>query len=142
MFVGHASGELARRPESDKATSCGPDDALVIKKLDRLGRSVGHLVDLCQPGERGTDLRVIDQGIDTSTPSGKLTFHVLAAIAEFERDLISEGTLDGLDAARARGRKGGRSSKLATAWKLSDAKAERRRRRRPAFEPALCSTPR
>jgi DNA invertase Pin-like site-specific DNA recombinase len=61
-----------------------PGDTLVITKLDRLGRSVAHLVELVAVlAARGVDLRVLHQGIDTSTPAGKLTFHVLAAIAEF-----------------------------------------------------------
>ncbi len=129
VFVDHASGKLARRPEMDKALDfLRAGDTLVITKLDRLGRSVHNLVELAAVlAERGIDLRVLDQGIDTSTPGGKLTFHILGAIAEFERDLISERTLDGLEAARARGRKGGRPSKLtaaklATARKLYDAK--------------------
>lgn len=62
--------------------------------------------------ERGVGLRVLDQGIDTTTPAGRMFFHVLAALAEFESALISERTLDGLEAARARGRKGGRKPKL------------------------------
>ncbi len=62
--------------------------------------------------ELGVDLRVLHQGIDTTTPSGRLLFHMLGAVAEFERDLIVEGTLDGLAAARARGRLGGRKPKL------------------------------
>jgi len=66
-------------------------------------------------GERKIDLRVLDQGIDTTTAAGKMMFTVLAAVAEFERNLISERTLDGLEAARARGRKGGRPSKLTPA---------------------------
>ena len=78
-------------------------------KLDRLGRSVKHLVDLVlRLGERRVDLTVTGQAIDTATPGGKLLFHVLAAIAEFERDLIRERTRDGLDAARAKGNNGGR----------------------------------
>jgi DNA invertase Pin-like site-specific DNA recombinase len=129
VFVDKASGKLARRPELDKALDfLRSGDTLVITKLDRLGRSVHNLVELAALlAQRGIDLRVLHQGIDTSTPGGKLTFHILSAIAEFERDLISERTLDGLEAARARGRKGGRPSKvtpakLATARKLYDAK--------------------
>jgi DNA invertase Pin-like site-specific DNA recombinase len=119
------AGKLARRPELDKALDfLRPGDTLVITKLDRLGRSVHNLVELAA---RGIDLRVVDQGIDTSTPGGKLTFHILGAIAEFERDLISERTLDGVEAARAHGRKDDRPSKLspaklATARRLYDSK--------------------
>ena len=82
-------------------------------KLDKLGRSVKHLVDLVlRLGERRVDLTVTGQAIDTATPGGKLLFHVLAAIAEFERDLIRERTRDGLDAARAKGNNGGRRAGL------------------------------
>jgi DNA invertase Pin-like site-specific DNA recombinase len=68
------------------------------------------------------DLRVLHQGIDTSPPGGKLTFHILGAIAEFERDLISERTREGLNAARARGRKGRRRPKMMTPAKLETAR--------------------
>jgi DNA invertase Pin-like site-specific DNA recombinase len=108
------SGRLASRPEWDKCMEyLRAGDVLVVTKLDRLGRSVKHLVDLgLQLAERGIDLVVTQQGIDTTTPTGKLLFHLLAAIAEFEADLISERTKDGLAAARARGRQGGRPAKL------------------------------
>ncbi|OLT12270.1 DNA invertase [Pseudonocardia sp. CNS-139] len=129
VFTDQISGKLAHRPQLDAALDyLRPGDMLVCTKLDRLGRSVRNLITLTATlAERGIDLRVLHQGIDTSTPAGKLTFHVLAAIAEFERDLISERTRDGLAAARARGRKGGRPSKLtpaklATARQLYDAK--------------------
>jgi DNA invertase Pin-like site-specific DNA recombinase len=130
IFLDTASGKLARRPKLDAALDfLRPGDTLVITRLDRLGRSVRNLVDLSATlGERRVDLRVLHQGIDTSTPGGKLTFHILGAIAEFERDLISERTRDGLNAARARGRKGGRRpkmtpAKLATARNLYGARA-------------------
>jgi DNA invertase Pin-like site-specific DNA recombinase len=105
-----SSGVKASRPELDKALAyLRQDDTLVITKLDRLGRSVRNLVELIADlGRRGVDLVVLGQGIDTSTPGGKLMFHVLASIAEFERDLIAERTREGLRAARARGRVGGR----------------------------------
>ena len=128
IFTDTASGKLARRPQLDALLDYArSSDVVVITKLDRLGRSVAHLVELAAGfAERGIDLRVLHQGIDTSTPSGKLTFHVLAAIAEFERDMISERTREGLVAARARGRKGGRrpvmtAAKLETARTLYDA---------------------
>lgn len=104
------------------------DDVLVVTKLDRLGRSVRNLIDLSDALQaRGVGLRVLDQGIDTTTPVGRMFFHVLAAIAEFEAALISERTRDGLAAARARGRKGGRRpkltpAKLAAARKMYDAR--------------------
>ncbi len=84
-------------------------DVLVTTRLDRLARSVSHLVDLAADlAGRGVDLVILDQGIDTTTPAGRLHFHVIAAVGEFERDLIRERTRDGLAAAAARGRRGGR----------------------------------
>jgi len=118
VFTDHGvSGKLARRPQLDAALAYLRDgDVLVITKLDRLGRSVRNLIDeVAGLGERGVDLVVLHQGIDTTTPGGKLLFHVMAAVAEFERDLIAERTRDGLAAARARGRKGGRKAKLNSA---------------------------
>jgi DNA invertase Pin-like site-specific DNA recombinase len=115
VFVDHgASGRLARRPELDRALDyLRPGDQLVITKLDRIGRSVRHLIELAgQLAGRDVDLVVLHQAIDTSTPGGRLFFHLLAAFAEFEADLASERTRDGLEAARARGRAGGRRPKL------------------------------
>jgi len=116
VFVDKASGKLARRPELDKALLVArrPGDQLVVTKLDRLGRSLEHLIELS--GElqgKGVDLVVLDQGIDTSTAVGRLFFQILgAALAEFEHALISERTMDGLAAARARGRTGGQKPRL------------------------------
>lgn len=115
VFVDVVSGKLARRPELDRAllsaNRCG--DQLVVTKLDRLGRSLEHLLELSgQLQARGVDLVVLDQGIDTATAVGRMFFQILGAIAEFEHALMSERTLDGLAAARARGRTGGRKPKL------------------------------
>jgi DNA invertase Pin-like site-specific DNA recombinase len=115
IFVDRASGKLARRPELDKAllSANRAGDQLVITKLDRLGRSLEHLIELSKLLEkRGVDFVVLDQGIDTSTAVGRMFFHILGAIAEFEHALMSERTLDGLAAARARGRTGGQKPKL------------------------------
>jgi DNA invertase Pin-like site-specific DNA recombinase len=91
----------------------GAGDQLVITKLDRLGRALEHHIALSkQLDAAGVDLVVLDQGIDTSTPVGKMFFHILGAIAEFEHALMSERTRDGLEAARARGRTGGQKPKL------------------------------
>jgi DNA invertase Pin-like site-specific DNA recombinase len=80
-----------------------------VWKLDRLGRSLRHLVDtITELAERGVGFRSLQEAIDTATPGGKLVFHVFAALAEFERDLVRERTTAGLAAARARGRHGGR----------------------------------
>jgi DNA invertase Pin-like site-specific DNA recombinase len=90
-----------------------PGDTLVVWKLDRLGRSLRHLVDTVTGlADRGVGFRSLQEAIDTTTPGGKLVFHVFAALAEFERDLIRERTSAGLAAARARGRRGGRPSVL------------------------------
>lgn len=86
-----------------------PGDVVIVTKLDRLARSVSHLVSLADDlRQRGIDLVVLDQAIDTTTSAGALLFHVIAAVGQFERDLIRERTTAGLAAAAARGRKGGR----------------------------------
>lgn len=124
VFVEHASGVLARRPVLDETLRYLRDgDTLVVTKLDRLGRSVRNLKQIADDlQERGVGLRALSQGIDTTTPGGRLFFHMLAAIAEFEHDLIVERTQDGLAAARARGRKGGPKFKM-TATKIAQARA-------------------
>lgn len=115
VFLDTASGKLARRPELDKAllSANRAGDQLVVTKLDRLGRSLENLIDLSNTlQERGVDLVVLDQGIDTSTATGRMFFQILGSIAEFEHALMSERTMDGLAAARARGRTGGQKPKL------------------------------
>jgi DNA invertase Pin-like site-specific DNA recombinase len=82
---------------------------VVVWRLDRLGRSLRHLIELAALfDERGVGLASLRESIDTATPGGRLFFHMMAALAEFERDLIRERTTAGLAAARARGRTGGR----------------------------------
>ena len=124
LFVEHASGVLARRPALDDALAYLRDgDTLVVTKLDRLGRSVKNLKETVDDLQtRGIGLKALSQGIDTTTPGGRLFFHMLAAIAEFEHDLIVERTQDGLAAARARGRKGGGRFKM-TPTKAKQARA-------------------
>jgi DNA invertase Pin-like site-specific DNA recombinase len=114
VFVDKASGKLASRPKLDEAVRISrKGDQLVVTKLDRLGRSLEHLIALStQLQTRGVDLVVLDQGIDTSTAVGRMFFQILGAIAEFEHALMSERTRDGLDAARERGRTGGQKPKL------------------------------
>ncbi|MGQ4601620.1 recombinase family protein [Nocardia sp. R6R-6] len=115
IFLDKASGKLASRPELDKALLVAnrEGDQLVVTKLDRLGRSLEHLIELSKTlQDRGVDLVVLDQGIDTSTAVGRVFFQILGAIAEFEHALMSERTRDGLAAARARGRTGGQKPKL------------------------------
>lgn len=110
-FVEKCSGVLANRPQLDALFEnvLRPGDILVITKLDRLGRSVKDLTALStRLNSMSVGLRVLSQGIDTTTPGGRLFFHMLAAVAEFEHDLIVERTKEGLEAARSRGRTGGR----------------------------------
>ena len=110
IYTDHASGSTESRPALDELLGhLRSGDTLVIWRLDRLGRSLRHLIELVGELEgRGVALRSLTESIDTSTPGGKLIFHVFAALAEFERDLIRERTNAGLQAARARGRVGGR----------------------------------
>jgi DNA invertase Pin-like site-specific DNA recombinase len=114
VFVDTMSGSLQHRLELDKLLDqLRPGDTLVVWRLDRLGRSIRHLIDqLHALAERGIGFRSLQETIDTTSPGGRLVFHVFAALAEFERDLIKERTNAGLAAARARGRTGGRPSRL------------------------------
>lgn len=110
IFTDTASGSLQSRPELDKVLDqLRPGDTLVVWRLDRLGRSIRHLIDqLDALQERGIEFRSLQDSIDTSSSGGRLVFHIFASLAEFERDLIRERTNAGLEAARARGRTGGR----------------------------------
>jgi DNA invertase Pin-like site-specific DNA recombinase len=114
VFVDTMSGSLEHRPELDKLLDqIRPGDTLVVWRLDRLGRSIRHLIDqLHSLAERDVGFRSLQETIDTTSSGGRLVFHVFAALAEFERDLIRERTNAGLTAARARGRTGGRPSHL------------------------------
>lgn len=129
VFSDKASGKLAKRPQLDKALEyLREGDTLVITKLDRLGRSLKHLIQLAEDLQaRGINLSVLALGLDTSTAAGRLFFQIVGAIAEFERELTSERTKEGLEAARARGRKGGRKAvmtpdKIAVARQMYDSK--------------------
>ena len=117
LYDDHASGRRDDRPGLASCLKALRDgDTLVVWKLDRLGRNLHHLVNTVHDlTARGIGLRVLTgQGaaIDTTTPAGKLAFGIFAALAEFERELISERTTAGLASARARGRKGGRPFKM------------------------------
>ncbi len=112
-YVDHGvSGAKDRRPALDRLLADAKRrrfDMLAVTKLDRQARSVRHLTTLAAEFEAlGVDLVVLDQAIDTTTPSGKLLFHVLGSVAEFERDLIRERTRAGLQAAKRRGKRLGR----------------------------------
>ena len=108
------SGKHASRPELDKALAyLREGDVFVITRMSRAMRSLKDMLALAEDlRKRGIDLVVLKQNIDTTTPTGRLVFHILASIDEFQRELIVEGTLEGLAAARARGKTGGRKPKL------------------------------
>lgn len=109
-----ASGKTADRPELVHCLKALRDgDTLVVWRLDRLGRNLQDLVNIVNDLEaRGVRFKSLKESLDTSGPAGKLVFHMFAALAEFERELLRERTLAGLAAARARGRIGGRPSVL------------------------------
>ncbi|TPF92576.1 DNA invertase [Bifidobacterium sp. UTBIF-68] len=114
LFVDTASGAKAHRPELDRMMELLREgDVVVVWRLDRLGRSVQNLVELMNRfQEMGVGFVSLNEAIDTTTPGGILVFNIFAALAQFERDLIRERTNAGLEAARARGRRGGRPAKL------------------------------
>jgi DNA invertase Pin-like site-specific DNA recombinase len=114
IFTDTASGAKAERVGLDEALShLREGDTLVVWRLDRLGRSLPHLIETIKGLEsRGVGFKSITEAIDTTTSGGKLVFHIFGALAEFERDIIRERTQAGLSAARARGRKGGRPKAL------------------------------
>ena len=113
-YIDKASGAKADRPELTKALEqLRKGDCLIVWRLDRLGRSLKHLLEVVEDLEiKGIGFLSIQEGLNTSTNGGKLIFHIFGALAEFERRLIQERTKAGLDAARARGRHGGRKRKL------------------------------
>lgn len=127
IFQEKMSGTKRDRPELNKLFAHVTEgDIIVVESLSRLGRSTRDLIELVELlKEKGVQLVSLKEAIDTSTPTGKLLFTLMSALAQFERDVISERTQEGLKAARARGRKGGRprcdSRKLQQAVKLYDA---------------------
>src|ERR687885_961848 len=124
IFTDHISGTKAERPGLHDALShLRAGDTLVVWRLDCLGRSLRHLIDTITGLEaQGIGFRSLQENIDTTTSSGKLIFHIFGSLAEFERDLIRERTQAGLEAARTRGKVGGRPKAL------SQSKAELARR--------------
>lgn len=114
VFTEKASGAQRERPQLQAALDYMREgDALVIWKLDRLARSLKQLIETVEGlAARGIGLRSLTEAIDTTTSGGKLIFHIFGALAEFERGVIRERTRAGLDAARARGRTGGRPPAL------------------------------
>ncbi|QJR82599.1 recombinase family protein [Alteromonas pelagimontana] len=129
VFEDQLSGARAERPGLHQALQYArAGDTLVVWRLDRLSRSLKDLIEMVALLEsKGIGLKSLQEAIDTSSSSGKLIFHIFGALAEFERNLIRERTQAGLQAARARGRKGGRpkalnKDKQALAVKLYDEK--------------------
>ncbi|MDQ0495292.1 DNA invertase Pin-like site-specific DNA recombinase [Paenibacillus brasilensis] len=122
------TGTKKDRPQLDELHKLlRKGDKVVVYKLDRISRSTKHLIELSEHfDEMEVDFVSISDSIDTSTAVGKFFFRTLASIAELERDIISERTRAGLQAARARGKKGGRPSKQADkvemAFKMYDSK--------------------
>ena len=123
VFEDTASGAKADRPGlADALAYLRAGDVLAVWRLDRLGRSMQHLIETIAALEaRGVGFRSLTESIDTTTPGGRLIFHVFGALGQFERDLIRERTKAGLTAAAARGRKGGRKP-VVTADKLQRAR--------------------
>lgn len=124
VFEDRASGARSDRPGLRQALDYAREgDVLVVWKLDRLGRSLAHLIEtVAMLEQRGVGFRSITEAIDSTTPSGRLVFHLFGALGQFERDLIRERTRAGLVAAAARGRKGGRKP-VVTEEKLRRARA-------------------
>jgi DNA invertase Pin-like site-specific DNA recombinase len=114
IFTDTASGAKAERKGLEEALEYVREgDTLVVWRLDRLGRSLKHLIEtITKLNNRKIGFKSIQENIDTTTSGGKLVFHIFGALAEFERDIIKERTQAGLQAARARGRKGGRPKSL------------------------------
>lgn len=110
LFEDHASGTKDDRPGLTQALAfVQPGDVLVVWKLDRLGRSLSHLISIVNAlKEKQVAFRSLTEGMDTTTASGELLFHVFGALAQYERTLIQERVVAGLAAARRRGRVGGR----------------------------------
>lgn len=124
VFTDQASGSKADRPQLTAALDhLNAGDTLVVWRLDRLGRSLPHLIEVVRSlGDRHVEFRSLTEAIDTTTPAGRLLFHVAAAFAEFERDLIQERTRAGLASTREAGRVGGRPTVM-TSGKLTAARA-------------------
>ena len=114
VFQEKFTGTLKERPELSQCLRIlRQGDVLVVWKLDRLARSLKDLVEIVQGlHDRGVGFKSLTESIDTTSSGGRLVFHIFGALAEFERDLIRERTIAGLQAARARGRKGGRKPSL------------------------------
>ena len=141
IFVDKVSGAKSARPGLDECLGqLREGDTLIVWRLDRLGRSVRHLIDLVEDlRQRKVGFKSIcDGAIDTTTASGELIFNVFASLAQFERRLIQERTKAGLESARARGRLGGRKPILATDPRVLTAKALHADKKMPVMD--ICRT--
>lgn len=114
VYEEHASGAKTTRPELNACLrALREGDVLVVWRLDRLGRNLKHLIETIEDLEaRGIGFRSLTESIDTTTPAGKLVLHMFGAVAEFERNLISQRTIAGLKAAAKQGRVGGRKPQV------------------------------
>jgi DNA invertase Pin-like site-specific DNA recombinase len=124
VFCDQASGSLRDRPQLTAMMDyLRPGDTLVTWRLDRLGRSLRHLIDIVNDlADRNVGLISLQESIDTTTATGRMLFHMMGALSQFERELVVERTRAGLSAARARGRVGGRPRAL-TPEKLKAARS-------------------
>lgn len=135
IFADRISGSKRQRPELDRLLDqLREGDVVMVTKYDRLARSLRDLLEIVQAiRDRGAGFRSLAEDIDTTTPAGRLVFHVFASIAQFERERISERTREGLDAARRRGRVGGRPPALSGAQRV-EVRRMRDEERRPLPE--------
>lgn len=135
IFADKITGTARSRPELDRLLDhLRQGDVIIVTKYDRLARSLRDLLDIVDIiQERGAGFRSLAEDIDTTTPAGRLVFHVFASIAQFERERISERTREGLEAARKRGRVGGRPPALSAA-QAAEVRRMRDEEQRPLAE--------
>jgi DNA invertase Pin-like site-specific DNA recombinase len=140
LYTDTITGTKEERPGLSQALShLRAGDTLVVWRLDRLGRSLKHLIETVTAlKQQGIAFKSITENIDTLTATGQLVFHIFGALAEFERNLITERTMAGLEASRSRGRKGGRPRLISTAGKVTTAK--KLYRDRTLSIPEICKT--
>lgn len=141
IYADKISGSKRDRPELGvMLDQLRPGDVVVVTKYDRLARSLRDLLDLVETiKDRGAGFRSLAEDIDTTTPAGRLVFHVFASIAQFERERIAERTKEGLQAAKARGRVGGRPPALTAAQKAEVRRMRDDERKRPVSTAAAGS---
>src|ERR671937_58506 len=124
IYTDKITGTTAQRPGLEQALShLRAGDTLIVWRLDRLGRSLKHLIEtVTSLKQQGIAFKSLTENIDTSSATGNLVFHIFGALAEFERNLITERTVAGLDAARVRGRTGGRPRRNPSSGRVAMAK--------------------